>query len=195
MIKVIENPVETTYGEAINNYKGYCIGFKITDEYKTCIFKVKVLLYSDNVPDEEFMRLEKELGVTRVMWANPDGMLFPTREEYERMEKEYKNSSAYRESEASRIRDRAFMILAYLAFYFEIDNGAYFIKVYDLRNINQFTLLSVDDGGGLSLKESTMSDIDKCKSLSIIERNKQDLIEGIKKWASSKHDDGYIHQY
>lgn len=86
MLEVIKNPEETSYEEAVKKYDGYCVGMQLIDACEDCIFRVKVMLYSDKVPSKEFVELEDELGVDFTEWCDAEDRHFYTREEYEKLE-------------------------------------------------------------------------------------------------------------
>lgn len=81
MFEIVDNPVEMSFEDAIHAYEGSYIGVQVVDADETCIYSVKVMTRSDTIPDNDFLDISFKLKVNRIMRANPDGMLFPTREE------------------------------------------------------------------------------------------------------------------
>lgn len=90
---------------------------------------------------------------------------------------------------AEKIKDRAYMVLLDLAFCFDINEYNKIIKIYNLKNIKQVTLLLVRNDGSFLLRNSNMSEANKYKGLDIAERNKEELMEGLRQWESILKED------
>lgn len=88
-----------------------------------------------------------------------------------------------------KIKDRAYMVLSDLAFCFDINEYNKIIKIYNLKNIKQVTLLLVRNDGSFLLRNSNMSEANKYKGLAIAERNKEELMEGLRQWESILKED------
>jgi hypothetical protein len=84
------------------------------------------------------------------------------------------------------VKNESYMILAGLAFQFFTENSCAFIRVVNLSNIKQTTILKIVDSSIIHLCDSTMSEANMYKSLAIAERNKSFLIEGYRQWVSTQ---------
>ena len=79
-----------------------------------------------------------------------------------------------------QIENDAYMILCDIAFLFGTNNGKKCIYAFNLKNIKQKALFQVR-GSDLLLYQSNMSKENTYKSMIIVERNKQKMIEDLEK--------------
>lgn len=81
------------------------------------------------------------------------------------------------------LKDRAYMVLCNLAFLFCKRNNVRKVSVYNIKNPNQKAEFNIIENRML-LSDSSMSDANTYKAMAILERNKDFILEGYKKWES-----------
>lgn len=187
MIKVIGNPVEISYEEAINKYEGYCLGMRITDAYEDCIFRVKVIYYTDRISDDKFERLNAKLGVVHTEWADLDTREFLTKESYDFAKSKYARLGFCGMSEFAHVRGDAYMVLGNLAFCFNIYKDMRWIKIFNIKNTYQVTVIWIKDDKTFIVRRSSMLDIDRNKVLSVINLLKKELLDGFRLWEKEQN--------
>ena len=80
-----------------------------------------------------------------------------------------------------------YMMLCGLSFKFCKDsNNVYYLNVSLEKRPDLRTIFNVRKDGSFLLKSSTMSAENKYKSIAIVERNKNSLFEGMKRWVSTQ---------
>lgn len=77
------------------------------------------------------------------------------------------------------LKSRAYMILSNLAFVFD-DLGT--IKVYSVKNARQIATYRIIDKNTIRFINSNTSEVNRWKSMALIERNKAELIKGYTTW-------------
>lgn len=86
-----------------------------------------------------------------------------------------------REDRIEELKNRSYMVLSNLAFVFD-SLGT--INVYSVKSARQIATYKIIDKNTIRLINSNTSEVNRWKSMALIERNKEELIEGYTKWAS-----------
>ena len=84
------------------------------------------------------------------------------------------------------IKDKAYMVLCNLAFLFYKRDNVKIVSVYNLKNLRQKAEFNIIENRML-LRDSSMSEANTYKAMAILERNKDFLLEGYKKWESTQN--------
>ena len=175
--------LDTTFNLLTFNYKD----IHLTIGVPSCITSLELIKFDET----GYMEFNTNVGVESMdLLYNTEHLL--TNAQRKRVE-EYLKSDRKIElrcismSRVDKIKDDAYMCLSDIAFCFNKDiNNQYQIIAYNINNVNQTTVFNIRPDFSFQLRDSSMSETNKYKSLAIIERNKTELIRGLKQWVNTQ---------